>query len=188
VSDSIGIKFDGLDRMLAEFRSLPNDMRERVMKGAVATGASVIRKEAIRLAPEWTGDVSKGHPPPGTLKKAIYQTRMVEQCTQTNEVWIVDVRTGKRAQNVKRGKGFVNLDAYYATWVEYGHHVRVPKAQKKAWKAGTALVSGAFSVAPQPFMRPAFDSKKNEAVQAMANYLAQNISAAIQGYQMLKAA
>ena len=143
-------EISGLAELTAQLRALPQEMQKRIMKGAVATAAAIIRQEAVIRAPQYTGPVSQGHPPPGTLKKAIYQTRLTEQCTETVETWAVKVRHGKKAQT-HRVKGVeTNLDAYYATWVEYG----------------------TVKMSARPFMRPAFEAKKDAAVDAMGTYIA----------------
>lgn len=192
MADSASMQIDGLQQMLAELRSLPDVLQKRVMKGAVATGCSVIRKEAILNAPEWTGPVSQGHPPPGTLKRAIYQTRLTDECTATVETWKVDVRRGKAAQSVKRGKSTVNLDAYYATWVEYGHYTRAPKGQSRrvedrAVRAAARGLGVAHWVPAKPFMRPAFDLKAKAAIDAMQSYFNERLPAALLAMKYIKA-
>lgn len=192
MSDGASMEITGLADLLADLRTLPDVLQQRVMKGAVATGASIIRKEAVLRAPVWTGDVSQGHPPPGTLKRAIYQTRLPEWCTPTVETWKVDVRMGKRAASTKRGKGTVNLDAFYARWVEYGHYSRAPKSAGKTRKQRRAAVEsgavqGAHFVLPRPFMRPAFEVKKQEALNAMQAYVTHNLPVAMAAMRILKA-
>lgn len=179
MSDGASMSFAGMQQLLAEMAELPDAIQKRLMKGAVATGASVIRKEAILLAPSYTGPVSAGHPPPGTLKRAIYQTRLVEECTATVEAWKVDVRRGKNARSVKRGKAVANLDAYYASWVEYGHYTRAPKGERKNVRSGDKPVLGSYYVMARPYMRPAFEGKKAEALQAMQDYLDKNMGTAV---------
>lgn len=188
MADACALEIDGLQQMLAELRSLPDIMQKRVMKGAVATGCSVIRKEAIQLAPEWTGPVSQGHPPPGTLKRAIYQTRLTDECTATVEAWKVDVRRGKASQSVKRGKSTVNLDAYYAAWVERGHYTRAPKrGVSKDARAAARALGVAHWVPAKPFMRPALDTKAQAAFDAMQAYLNERLPAALLAMKYIKA-
>jgi hypothetical protein len=188
VSDAATLSTPDLAAMLREIQELPRRVQERLLKGAVATGCSVIRQEAILRAPEYTGKVSEGHPPPGTLKKAIYQTRLVDKCTPTREVWKVDVRRGKTAQTTKRGGGIVNLDAYYASWVEYGHYAAPPHGLTKTAKAVGKAIGVIGFVPAHPYMRPAFEAKKNEALQAMGRYIAVNLPAATSANRFIKAA
>lgn len=180
--ETFDIQVTGLRELGEMLRDLGPKMQTRVMKGAVATAAAVFRDEAVRLAPVYSGQVGKNHPPPGTLKKAIYMTRLVKLCNERVEVWMVNVRKGKRFQAHKSGGVTNNVDAYYAKWVEYGHYTRAPKGlaatkagARKIIASGSQLVSGAHYVAPRPFMRPAFENKKAAAAQAMREYMATNI-------------
>lgn len=195
MADGVTFVMDGLEDLMRDLRELPQAMQTRVIKGTVATGASVIRKEAVRLAPEWTGAVSEGHPPPGTLKKSIYQTRLVEECNATTEAWKVDVRTGARmvaGRGKNKGKTFKMTAAYYALMVEYGHWTRAAGVSKrqhaKLRNANLVAESGARWVAPRPFMRPAFWGKKEEALRAMQDYLNENLKDATEVMRVLKAA
>lgn len=186
MSDGVGISFPNLDAFLADVRALPDVVQKRVMLGAVATAASVIRKDAIARAPEFTGTVAEGHPPPGTLKKAIYQVRIPSECTSTLEVWKIGVRRGKRAQRV--GKKGLNMDAYYALWVEVGHFTRVPMAMTKTAKAAGRALGVARWVPAHPFMRPAIETKRAAAIEAMRDYLNRTLPLAAASTRFFKAA
>lgn len=209
MTDTATLSMPNLADFLRELQALPRAIRERAVKGAVATAASVVRKDAIARAPLWLGSdkelmgmigqrthkMQAGHPPPGTLKKAIYQTRMVNECTDTLEVWKVDVSKGKDKRNVgKKTSKFgpvqgMNKDAYYAAWVEYGHFTRTPKGpgKRKARQLAGIAAGTVRWVPPQPFMRPAFETKKTEALNAMAEYLRREIHAATDAMRYIKA-
>jgi HK97 gp10 family phage protein len=183
MADGVTFRIPELQAFLSELQELPMKVQQRLLKGAVATAASVVRKEAVLQAPI-APEVEGRQMPVGTLKKSIYQTRLPEKCTATLEVWKVDVRTGKRTTK----KGNALPDAYYAGFVEYGHYARQPKAvgSRKARRA-KAEAGGVRWVAAKPFMRPAFEKKKNEAVRAMEQYLRENIPAAVAANKFIKA-
>lgn len=145
-------KVEGLDKLAAALRELPQRLGRNVLRGAVAAGATVIRNEARLHAPVYTGDVAQGHPPPGTLKRAIFQVRVREKSDDKRQVFIVSVKQGKKYR-VQGKRGDKSQDAYYWRWVEMGT-VNMPA---------------------RPFLRPAFDAKKEEAVAAIAGYLANRI-------------
>lgn len=174
----IDIEVKGLSELKATLRTLPAAIQNRVMRSAVATAAGVFKDEAVLLAPMYTGSVQAGHPPPGTLKQAIYITRMVSQCTSTLEMWKVDVR-----RNAAKGKT-KGVGAFYASWVEYGHFTRTPGLSKRAHgaavAAGMAGGLGAKWVSAKPYMRPAFESVKEQAALAMRDKMAQRIDDAVQ--------
>lgn len=192
----IDFKLFGMPELQAAMAQLPARIQDRVMKGAMATGASVFRKEAVLRAPMYTGGdeeiqgllgkrvvkIASGHPPPGTLKRAIYQTRIPEQCSAVREVWRVAVRQGKSAQKVSRGKNTANLDAFYAGFVEFGHYTRTPKGVGtiKSRREAARASGSARWVPPKPFMRPAFEVKKSEAIQAVRDYIHNTLPVALQ--------
>ena len=160
--DSYGAELQGFEQLMAELLKLPDVMQKRVIKGAVAKGAKIIKDEAVARAPVDSG----------TLKAAIYMARLVNQCTPNDEVWLVSARSGKQYQTrkLKSGKDSANRDAFYAKWVEFGHYARTPKGVTKSGKAAGRALGVTSWVAARPFMRPAFETKKSEAVTAMQTY------------------
>src|SRR5574337_608603 len=143
---------DGLRELKRALEELPKAIGRNVLRGAVRAGAQLIRKEAQQRAPVYTGDVSKGHPPPGTLKRAVYQKQINELSSATRQTFFVGVRKGNKYRN--QGKsGKLSQDAYYASWVEFG----------------------TSKMAARPFLRPAFEAQKNAAVEAIRDYLAKHI-------------
>lgn len=142
----------GLKELQQALKDLPDRIAKNVLRGSVNAGASVLKKEAQARAPMYTGEVSQGHPPPGTLKRAVYQKSIQELSGLTKQTFFVGVRKGKKYQ--KQGKkGNLSQDAFYAKFVEFG----------------TSKMSA------RPFMRPAFEAKKNEAVEAIKAYLQKRI-------------
>ena len=82
----------------------------------------------------------------GTLRRAFYKKQIREQSGQKQQTFFVGVRSGKRY--APKGQ-----DAYYWRFQEFG----------------TAKMPA------RPFLRPAFESKKNEAVEAMKKKLRDRI-------------
>ena len=143
----------GFSELDAKLKELPQRIGKNVLRGMVAAGAAVLRKEIRARAPRYTGPVSQGHPPPGTLKKAVYQKQIAERSGPTEQVFIVGVRAGKRYQAIKRGAGTISLDAYYAYWVDRGH-----------------VAPGGVLVPANPFFRDSFAVKQDEMIAAMLDY------------------
>lgn len=144
---SVTIHVDGLRELEKKLLALPDKVNRRVLRKAVSDGAAVVRDEMRIRAPLYTGSVSQGHPPPGTLKKAVFMSH-ARTSHQGYEAFVVGVRHGKKAG--KTG------DAFYFRFVEFG----------------------TVKMAPRPFMRPAFDVKKEAALQAITASLADGISQA----------
>lgn len=149
---SISVRIEGLDALRRKLATLPLRVERNVMRRAVAAGAAVIRDEARTRAPVYHGDVAKGHPPPGTLKKAIWQKFIPEASRNGRTVFYVGVRRGKLRQQI--GKSQSNQDAYYWWFVEFG----------------------TSKMAAKPFLRPAFDSRKEQATTAIAAQISQGIA------------
>lgn len=152
------VNIAGLSELRAALRALPQRIARNALRGAVNAGASVIRAEARARAPVYTGEVAKGHPPPGTLKRAIYQKQIAELSSLMNQVFFVGVRHGKKYRNQGK-KGDKSQDAYYWRFVEFG----------------------TSNMSARPFMRPAFEAKKRDAVEAIKIYLTERIAREVAG-------
>jgi HK97 gp10 family phage protein len=94
----------------------------------------------------------------GTLKRALYAKQIRERSGIDKQTYFVSVRTG--AKRGKDGKKDDSQDAYYWKFVEFG----------------------TVNMAAKPFLRPAFEAKKRDAVVAMAAKLRQRIEK-VQGGQ-----
>lgn len=178
----VQVDVKGIQELQLALLELPKKIAKNALRGAVYAGARIIAQEAKLKAPVYTGSVAQGHPPPGTLKRSIITKQIPEKSNAFNQTFYVTVRKGKKYQ--KQGKkGNLSQDAYYANWVEFGHHYAPRgkhgygsrKQAMQAVRSGQAMISGSYYMAPKPFMRPAFDSKANEATEAIKERLAQRI-------------
>lgn len=146
------VQISGLTELNQALNELPQRLARNVLRGSVAAGAAVIRQEARRRAPRYEGRVAVGHPPPGTLKRAIYSAQARRLSGLLQQVYQVGVVSGKRAK-VGQAKAGKTKDAYYWRFVEFG----------------------TVKMAARPFLRPAFEAKKMDAVEAIRAYMAQRI-------------
>jgi hypothetical protein len=176
MTSSITIKLAGFDELAKQFRAMPQEFQTHLIRAAVAEGAAVVRLRAVEEAPLYQGVVQRGHPPPGTLKTAVYQVRVPEECSEVLEVFKVSVHKGKR---FRAGDGG-NRDGYYASWIEFGHWARISTSFGHLYKTRkTAREAGATSprwISPNPFMRRAYEGAKEAAVVAMHKYLTLNVN------------
>lgn len=146
------VRIDGLKELQDALKKLPEKIARNGLRTAVYAGAKTIRDEAKVRAPVYTGPVSEGHPPPGTLARSIIMKQIPEESGMYRQTFYVTVRQGKKYR--KQGKkGNLSQDAFYWRFVELG----------------TAKMSA------HPFIRPAFESKKMEAVEAIKTRLAERI-------------
>lgn len=153
----------GLAELSQALKELPDRIAKNVLRGAVNAGATVIRKEAELRAPEYHGDVSKGHPPPGTLKKSIRQKRIANASNDGRQIYIVYVKKGTTYTYANSTKGRRKKMAANTYQTEGGVFY---------WRF---VEFGTSKMAARPFMRPAFEVKKQAAVEAIRDYLAKRI-------------
>lgn len=156
------IRFDVSDLMDAVHQTLQHATPdEATLRAATFAGAEVFRDEAKRNA--------QSHIQTGTLWRNIIAVRLVEESDGAlRQVYKVTVRKGR----------YGGEDAYYARWVEKGHKF-VPRKKKgvpwKAHRAAAELEYGNARVPAHPYMRPAYESRKGAAVEAMTKKLQEQL-------------
>lgn len=146
-------------------RKLPEAVQGKALQGALREAAKPIVTEARQRAPVKTG----------RLRKAIYSFRD-RASRRTREARLISVRSGKK---------FKARDAYYWKWIEFGHGVIRLKHRRKGGKGQVSKslgtpAKGFFgkevqAVPARPFMRPAFESRKYQALEAFRVTLAAQI-------------
>lgn len=145
---------EGLIELQDALHQLAPRVARKHLRRAVMTAARVVRDEAKGRAPIYHGKVSKGHPPPGTLKRAITAARSNKSSGPGKEVVNVFVRQAKNGSvGQKNVKAYSKLDAYYWRWVEFG----------------------TSKMAANPFLRPAFEANKEHCVDLIKQTLIQGI-------------
>lgn len=131
------VKIHGLEELSRTLKALPEKVRKNILRRAVGSGAAEIRKQAKVNAPVRTG----------TLRRAAY-IKYIREGSNTNQVtFITSFRKGKKEQKV--GKRGLNRDAFYASWVEFGHKKRnggMTRPVRMLTRAFTAKASAALDV------------------------------------------
>lgn len=151
------VRIEGLEELARALRELPQRVARNGLRASVYAGAKVIRDEAKLKAPMATGSAAKGHPPPGTLKRAIIMKQIAELSGPRKQTFFVTVRQGKQYRNQGK-RGNLSQDAWYWRFVEFG----------------------TVKMSAKPFLRPAFEGKKMEAVDAIKRRLAERVEQAAQ--------
>lgn len=142
----------GLSELTARLRALPDKLKKRALRVAVQAGAKIIRDEARRnFRSLW--EVRTGR-----LLKNIVMKFIAEKSRNERVTFYVLVKkvtrtyASNRANRSMRRAGQnyqAEGNAYYWRFLEFG----------------TAYIRA------QPFMRPAFESKSQEAIDAIASVL-----------------
>ena len=155
------VRIEGMEQALAVLRALPDRLRNRALRNALAAGGRVVRDAAKRLAPVINpGDpaVLKGWRKPGTLKRAI-TVRTSKQARRAGNVGVfVNVRPakgakfkgGKQVKASQRGAKNPN-DPFYWRFVEFGTKVAGarPFLAKGAQRLDQALQAFIKAIGPQ---------------------------------------
>jgi len=151
---------------------------EETLRATGFSGAELFREEAKRNA--------LAHAKTFTIHRSIIVKRVEEESDGSiRQVYLVTVRSGR----------FGGADAFYWKFVEGGHAkvrknktVSAKTGRVVGWKAHRAreakywqkkaeeLEFGSATVPAYPFMRPAYDSKKQAAVDVMTRTLAEQIA------------
>ena len=146
------VRIEGLAQLDRALRELPQRIANRGLRASVYAGAKVIRDEARARAPKAAQSLGPKQPPPGTLKRAVIMKHVRELSGGGRQTFYVLVRHGKQYR--KQGKrGQLSQDAWYWRFLEFGTRHMVAR----------------------PFLRPALASRRQEALQAIRQRLAQRI-------------
>lgn len=158
------IEFDAsglVDAVQAAVDQVAASVDESTLRKVGVAGAAIFRDEAKQNA--------LAHAKTQTIYRNIIIKRLEEESHDASrQVYIVTVRKGR----------FDGDDAYYWRWVEYGHKFVPRKPKKRSWKAHRAaalLEYGSATVPAYPFMRPAYESHKSTAIDAMTRTLAEQL-------------
>ena len=144
----IEFKIKGGKELHALMQQLPVEMETKILRNALARGARVIADEAKLRAPD----------DEGLLRRAV-----------------------KTSRNTKNGQVIAKVKlkgphAYLGTFMEYGvlPHIISVADGAGAMKIGKNYVSGAVEHpghASRPFMRPALETRAEEAVNVIGEYI-----------------
>ncbi len=153
------VKITGLDELLKSLKNFPVKVQKNALAGAVrASGAALVKEAKIHVPQNL-----------GVLKKSI-TVRKIKSKNKNELRFIVGpnkkllvkglVAAGvKRKVMVSKKTGFK-----YSTFDNYGGYVEY----------------GTPNVAAQPYLRPAFENKGNEAIDQAASYLEKKIDKEIE--------
>ncbi len=189
MAETVTIK--GLDELARNLKALPAKLQKNIMRKALgASGAAgVIKKVAQANAPVSAAPVTRGGgrvTQPGVLKAAAIVKFIRNQSNDTQAVYIVTFRRGKKAQRI--GKRANNRDAFYASWVEFGHKI-VPRTRRigrdrrgrfiNARTRSARRVSAGGTVAGRRFLTRAFNSAGRQALDKFESVLRSGFEAAV---------
>lgn len=157
------IEVKGLSQIARAMRELPNRVDRKVLNDGLAIAATMVRDEARTLAPELSSEDPRWRR--GTLKRAIRIAKIPARRAQMSAEVIVRVRrlSGRQIAAFKKrmrkqGRPHVAarlnpLDPFYWIFQEFGTARHAAK----------------------PFLRPAFEAKKQQAVDAAIKFFRERV-------------
>lgn len=158
------VRIEGLDELDKLLQAFAPRVEANILRGSLNAANKVILQKAKELAPVDDGD----------LKASIRVTSKIKRANGWVESRIV-------AGNKK---------AYYANWVEFGtgtfysgtgdsvrrSYIIRPRTTKGLFFTNTVREEVRHpGIKPQPFMRPAFDMKQNEALKQFGDFMRKRI-------------
>lgn len=168
-------------KAVAKGRNVSIDtVRNGMGQGRVLGSDAALQEKMVDGVMTFDEVVIPSHQPPGTLKRAIIVKQIPEKSGPTQQTFFVTVRKGKKLQGQGK-KGNKSQDAYYASWVEFGHWMNttgkaLSGGRSRDAKRAAAIAAGHNKFVPAyPFMRPAYEAKKFDAVSAIKAYLEKRI-------------
>ncbi len=146
---STDFEVQGLKDLFDRLQQFPVKLEKNVLRGAIRAGAKLVADEARRKAPVLSS------PDPRREMGALAKSVRIMSTGVRGGVVLGGVVAGGGKTSVGRGQNKVVADVFYAHFVEYGTQ----------------------NMGPQPFMRPAIDTKTRAAIDATAQYIRDRVEA-----------
>lgn len=148
-------------------QEIPEKLAKSVIRNALNAGVEVIEEAIESSAPVRSGE----------LKESIVSRTQIENARGGLRGFAV-VGPGYRVSGKKSGKS-TDDPGVYALFVEKGHGPPGTAREKRlAKRRGVAIEFGDRATPPHPFMAPAFESVKAEALDAIVDSLRSGIEEA----------
>jgi len=167
----------GLKELRTTYRELPDKMKRGVIRRGVYAAARIVAEESKKRAPILQAKYAKGKKQPGILKRSIIVKGARELQSDTQVGFLVTALQGKKAQRV--GKKGVNKDAYYFRWVHEGHKIVSRGTASKTTRKRNIKArrqASSKSVGGIPFMRDALEAVGQQALNAMADKIRNDLA------------
>lgn len=158
----------GLADVRRQMQSLPRKLGESIVRNALYAGAKVIADEARRLAPVRKG---KGG---GTLKRSLKP--QTDRKGSDRNILVAKVSVTKPSEGRRNARAYAHLVEFGTAPHAVGKGSRLKSRGKQHANQHGLMHPG---TKPQPFLRPAFDSKKFEALSVITEKIRADIAAAV---------
>lgn len=148
------VTLKGFKQLEKKLLGLEKKVAKKLVRRALRDGAKIIHQEARLRVPVKTGRLRRSIKVKAAKKRKKHQVAIIVQC----------------------GEGDFVGDTFYGGMIEFGYEkVPVYRGSDGRFRSAKRGTQPTTTVPPQPFMRPAFDSKKGAAVSAIENTLSAGI-------------
>lgn len=146
---AVEVKIRGIPDLKAALQSIPDKLRYRALRNALAVGARIVRDEARESAPVLSAANAARAPfrTPGLVKKSI-SVRTSKIARRAGDVGVfVNVKPAKKGQRGAKSR----TDPFYWRWLEFGKvgYVGREFLQDAAKRLDDALQAFIRSIGPQ---------------------------------------
>lgn len=175
MTNSITVRTN-LPEFKRELQALGQRIERQIVRRSIRAAGTVFAKEAKRIAPVLDRAIltPKKTRIPGALRAAI---RVASSRKSRKLTPVASVFVKATAKQVKRG-----ADPFYWRFLEAGWIPRGPGQRfkggprRRALERERALASGATKITKYRFLQPAFQAKKNEALDAFIKAMNEGIA------------
>lgn len=162
----------GLDELARNLKALPTKIARKAFRAGVSAGAKLIQDDyKARIASRT-----------GTLRRSVVRKFIRELSNDQQVVMYVTPRKGKKLRRVSKSGKSLNADAYYASWVEFGHLTRpavlrqIKRGRGRDAAVAKMVSSGAVrSVPGRRWLTQSFESNKMKAIEVMRERIAESL-------------
>jgi Bacteriophage HK97-gp10, putative tail-component len=160
---------EGAEDVKRALKELPDKLRRRMLRNALAAGARIVRNKAQAAAPELARSSSTRTA--GLLRSAI-KVRTSKRDRKAGDVGVfVNVRPAPSAQRGAKSP----KDPYYWQWLEFGRKAGTARRTAKSRKAGTKP-RRVGAIAPMRFLGNAAQSLPGAGLGAITANLAKQVA------------
>lgn len=177
-----------LQELLAKLEGLPKKIGRLALRSAVQAGATTMAKKARQLAPKGDGHLRKG------IKARTFRSNEATTAISVVESWVFYGRFIEYGHKLTRVKGYIPAQSMRLSLEQRqkmaersagkparkGQYRDVvnPKTGRVKRQKGMPTLQWVYA---KPFMRPAFDSGKEEVINSIARVLSKKIEQAAEG-------
>ena len=173
MSDGFNLNF-GIEQLTANLQNIPQVLAKKIARPALEAGGEVIVLAAEATAPVRTGE----------LKEDIVMKVHIGTTLHDNYVLVgPGYNRGELKTSKRTGKADSSSSpGVYGKFVEVGHAPPgMANEKRKAKRNGKEVEFGGKDTPPHPWLRPAFETSKERAVEAMTQVLRAGLEGVARG-------